>query len=126
MTELRRTTDLSYEDAIERVTSTLKEQGFGVLTEIDVRDVLKKKIDVDFRKYRILGACNPQLAHRALSGDLEIGTLLPCNVVVYEDDAGKTVISAVDPKALLPRGSPELERIADDARERLAKAVANA
>lgn len=126
MSELRRTTDLPYEKAIERVTETLKEQGFGVLTEIDVKDVLKKKIDVDFRRYKILGACNPQFAHRALSENLEIGALLPCNVVVYEDDDGKTVISAVDPEQMLPGDAPEMKAIADQVRERLATAVAKA
>ena len=123
MSQLKRRVDLGFDEAIEKVTGTLKEQGFGVLTEIAVHDVLKKKIDVDFRRYQILGACNPKLAHRALSAQLEVGTLLPCNVVVYEDD-GATVISAVDPEQMLPGDSEELKSLAEEVREQLAKAVA--
>lgn len=123
MSQLKRRVDLEFDEAIEKVTGTLKEQGFGVLTEIAVHDVLKKKIDVDFRRYQILGACNPKLAHRALSAQLEVGTLLPCNVVVYEDD-GATVISAVDPEQMLPGDSEELKSLAEEVREQLAKAVA--
>ncbi|HBQ17039.1 MAG: DUF302 domain-containing protein [Sandaracinaceae bacterium] len=123
MSQLKRRVDLGFDEAIEKVTGTLKEQGFGVLTEIAVHDVLKKKIDVDFRRYQILGACNPKLAHRALSAQLEVGTLLPCNVVVYEDD-GATVISAVDPEQMLPGDSEELKSLAAEVREQLAKAVA--
>ena len=126
MDELRRTTDLPFEKAIERVTETLGEQGFGVLTEIDVDAVLKKKLDVDFRRYKILGACNPGFAHRALKTNLEVGTLLPCNVVVYVDDDDRTVISAVDPATMLPSDAPEMKAIADEVRGRLAKAVADA
>jgi uncharacterized protein (DUF302 family) len=126
MSELRRTVDMPYEKAIERVTETLSEQGFGVLTEIDVKETLKKKLDVDFRKYKILGACNPKLAHRALSESLEVGTLLPCNVIVYEGDDGKAVIWAIDPDAMMPSDAPEMKQVADEARERLSKAVANA
>jgi uncharacterized protein (DUF302 family) len=126
MSDLRRTVDMSYDEAIERVTATLAEQGFGVLTEIDVKETLKKKLDVDFRKYKILGACNPKLAHRALSETLEVGTLLPCNVIVYEDDDGKAVIWAIDPDAMMPGDAPELKAIADEARERLSKAVSQA
>ena len=123
MSQLKRRVDLGFDEAIEKVTGTLKEQGFGVLTEIAVHDVLKKKIDVDFRRYQILGACNPKLAHRALSAQLEVGTLLPCNVVVYEDD-GATVISAVDPEQMLPGDSEELKSLAAEVREQLAQAVA--
>lgn len=123
MSQLKRRVDLGFDEAIEKVTGTLKEQGFGVLTEIAVHDVLKKKIDVDFRRYQILGACNPKLAHRALSAQLEVGTLLPCNVVVYEDD-GATVISAVDPEQMLPGDSEELKSLAAEVGEQLAKAVA--
>ena len=92
--------DLPYEQAIERVTAALKEEGFGVLTEIDVKATLKKKLDADFRKYVILGACNPPLAYRALSTELEIGLLLPCNVIVYEENGG-SVLSIVDPVSML-------------------------
>jgi len=108
-----------YEEAVERVTAALKAEGFGVLTEIDVKATLKKKLDVDFRKYVILGACNPPLAHRALSAELEIGLLLPCNVIVYEEDGG-SVVSIVDPISMLGVvESAELEPVATEARARL-------
>ena len=123
---LRRTVDMDYEKAIERVTATLAEQGFGVLTEIDVKKTLEKKLAVDFRRYEILGACNPKLAHQALSQNLEVGTLLPCNVVVYEEGDGKSVIWAVDPETILPGDSPDLKKVADEARARLAKAIEEA
>lgn len=123
---LKRTLDVDFDRARDRITATLAEQGFGVLTRIDVKDTLKKKIDVDFRRYEILGACNPKLAYAALSQDLEVGTLLPCNVIVYEDDEGRAVIWAVDPNAMMPGDSPALRTIADEARDRLAKAIAAA
>jgi len=123
---LEQTTDLSFDDAQERVTEALAEEGFGVLTEIDVKATLAKKLGVDFRRYTILGACNPGFAHKALEMNLNIGTLLPCNVVVYEGDDGKTVLSAVDPGTLLPTDTPELKGIADEVRGRLARALAAA
>jgi uncharacterized protein (DUF302 family) len=83
--------DIPYEKAVEKVTDELKKEGFGVLTSIDVKDTLKKKIDVDFRKYVILGACNPPLAHKALESEKQLGLLLPCNVIVYENNGGSTV-----------------------------------
>ena len=88
--------DIPYEKAVEKVTDELKKEGFGVLTSIDVKDTLKKKIDVDFRKYVILGACNPPLAHKALESEKQLGLLLPCNVIVYENNGGATV-SFFDP-----------------------------
>lgn len=88
--------DMSYENAVEKVTEELKKEGFGVLTSIDVKDTLKKKIDVDFKKYIILGACNPSLAHKALESEEELGLLLPCNVIVYEKNDG-TMVSFFDP-----------------------------
>jgi uncharacterized protein (DUF302 family) len=91
--------DLSYDQAVEKVTEELKKEGFGVLTTIDVKDTLKKKIDVDFHKYIILGACNPSLAHRALTAEEQLGLLLPCNVIVYEKD-NKTTVSVFDPKIM--------------------------
>jgi len=91
--------DLSFEDAITRVTEELKKEGFGVLTEIDVKATLKKKLDADFRNYRILGACNPPLAHQALQAEPHIGLMLPCNVVVQDGENGKTLVSAIDPVA---------------------------
>jgi uncharacterized protein (DUF302 family) len=116
---LRIELDVPYEQAVERVTVALKKEGFGVLTEIDVKATLKKKLEADFRKYVILGACNPPLAHRALSTQLEIGLLLPCNVIVYEDNGG-SVVSIVDPISMLGVvEDPELEPVADEARARL-------
>lgn len=120
---LQTTLDLPYEAAIEKVTAALKEQGFGILTEIDVKATLKKKLDADFRKYAILGACNPPLAHKALSTNLGIGLLLPCNVVVYEED-GKSVVAIADPIAMLQVANiPELDAVAQEARSRLQKVM---
>ncbi|MBP8948534.1 MAG: DUF302 domain-containing protein [Candidatus Promineofilum sp.] len=118
--------DTSYEAAVERVTAALKSEGFGVLTTIDVKATLKQKLDVDFRRYVILGACNPPLAHRALSTELEIGLLLPCNVIVYEDDGGAgSVVSIVDPHAMLGTGiNPALAPVADEAAARLRRVLA--
>ena len=93
--------NVPYETAIEQTTAALKEEGFGVLTQIDVRATLKKKLDADFRRYIILGACNPNLAHQALQAELNIGLLLPCNVIVYENDQGQSVVSIIDPMAML-------------------------
>ncbi len=118
--------DAPYEVAVEQVTAALKEQGFGVLTEIDVKATMKKKLDVDFQKYVILGACNPPLAHRALSAEPAIGLLLPCNVIVYEDEArGGSVVSLVDPIAMLGFvDNPALAPVAQEARTRLEKVAA--
>lgn len=91
---------VQFDEAVTKVTDALKREGFGVLTEIDVKATLKKKLDVDFRNYKILGACNPPLAHRALSDELLIGLLLPCNVIVYEDDKGTTTVSVVNPREM--------------------------
>lgn len=115
--------DLPYEQAIEKVTSALKEEGFGVMTEIDVQATLKQKLDVDFRKYMILGACNPSLAHEALKVENEIGLLLPCNVIVYEDD-GKSVVSIIDPVSMFGVvKNPDLDSVAEDARARLQRVI---
>ena len=88
-----------FDEAVRRTVEALKEEGFGVLTDIDVKDTLKKKINADFRRYRILGACNPQLAHEALQAEDKIGTMLPCNVVVQERPDGKIEVAAIDPVA---------------------------
>ena len=117
--------NLPYEQVIEKVTAALKAEGFGVLSTIDVQATLKKKLDVDFRKYVILGACNPMLANQALNQELEIGLLLPCNVIVY-DDAGGSVVSAVDPIMMLGMvDNPGLNDIAVEARDRLQRVVAS-
>ena len=114
---------VSYEQAVEKVIAALKTQGFGVLTEIDVQATLKKKLDVNFRRYVILGACTPTLAYRALTESLDMGLLLPCNVVVYEDDGG-SVVAAQDPIVMLQViDNPTLVTIAQEARARLAQAI---
>ncbi len=111
--------DLPYEQAVETVTAALKDEGFGVLTEIDVQETLKKKLDVDFRNYVILGACNPPLAHQALNTELEIGLLLPCNVIVYEDGE-ESVAAIVDPISMLGVvENRDLTPVAEEARTRL-------
>ncbi len=113
------TLPLGYEAALAKVTEALKSEGFGVLTSIDVQETMKKKLDVEFRRYAILGACNPPLAHRALSARPEVGLLLPCNVIVYEEEKG-TVVSIVDPLAMFQFvDAPELASVADEARQRL-------
>jgi len=114
-----------YDEAVEKVTAALQEEGFGVLTEIDVKATLKKKIDADFRRYVILGSCNPQLAHRALTTEREIGLLLPCNVIVYEDDDGGSAVSIADPVAMMEVADNDaLKPIADEARARLDRVLA--
>ena len=116
---------LSYEQAVERTTEELKKEGFGVLTTIDVKQTLKQKLDKDFRKYTILGACNPPLAHRAFEAELEIGLLLPCNVVVYETEPGRSVVSAMAPIAAMGvvGGNPALKDVAREADEKLRRAL---
>jgi uncharacterized protein (DUF302 family) len=116
---LRITLDLPYEQTVEKVIAGLKEEGFGVLTEIDVQATFRSKLGADFQKYVILGACNPPLAHLALSTTLDVGLLLPCNVVVYEQDGGSAV-AILDPLAMLGVvESPELGPVAQEARTRL-------
>ena len=114
---------LPYDEALQRVKDALKQEGFGVLTEIDVKKTLREKLGTDFRRYDIIGACNPQLAHRALQAELDIGLLLPCNVVVYEDDGG-SVVAAFDPEAAMGLAeNPGLSEIAREAKERLVRAL---
>lgn len=121
-----KTVNYSFEEAIERVTEELKKEGFGVLTEIDVKETLKKKIDVDFRRYKILGACNPHFAYKALSAENKIGTMLPCNVVIQEHDNGKVEVSAVDPVASMSAIINEnLGAIANEVREKLKRVIEN-
>ena len=110
---------LSYEDTLDKVTGELKKEGFGVLTKIDVKDTLKNKIDVDFKKYAILGACNPKLAHKALQAEEDIGLMLPCNVIVYEKD-DKSVVSVFNPALMKNLISNEsINPIADEVNEKL-------
>ena len=111
--------DLSFTDAVAKVKEELKKEGFGVLTEIDVKDTMKKKIDADYDNYIILGACNPQFAHKALQVDKQIGLLLPCNVIVYEED-GSVVASAIVPTvAMSVADIPELAEVAREVEEKL-------
>jgi uncharacterized protein (DUF302 family) len=120
------TLNVPYEEAVEKVTTALKTQGFGVLTQIDVQATLKQKLNVDHRRYVILGACNPPLAHRALQAEPGVGLLLPCNVIVYEGDKdGESVVSIVDPLVMMQvSDNPELAAVATQAEEKLKKVVA--
>jgi uncharacterized protein (DUF302 family) len=116
---------LDYDSAVERTTAALKQEGFGVLTSIDVRQTLKQKLDAEFRKYVILGACNPPLAQRALHAETDIGLLLPCNVIVYESGAGRSVVAAMAPMLMVGvvGENPELAAVAREADERLRRAL---
>jgi uncharacterized protein (DUF302 family) len=115
---------LPYEQAVERVTAALKGEGFGVLTEIDVKATLKKKLDVDFRRYVILGACNPPFAYKALAAELEIGLLLPCNVIVYEQEGGGSVVSALNPMAAFGMvNNPQMQEVAEQVTEKVKRAI---
>ena len=119
------TVDLEYGQAVERTKEALAAEGFGVLSEIDIAATLKKKLDADFRPYVILGACNPPLAHRALTAERDLGLLLPCNVVVYAaDEAGRSVVAAMDPEAALElTGNPEVREVAREVRARLERVL---
>jgi uncharacterized protein (DUF302 family) len=120
---LRAQLELPFERARERVIAALKEEGFGVLTEVDVKATLREKLDADFRSYCILGACNPALAYRALKADLQIGLFLPCNVIVFERNGGSEV-SILDPVLMLELvQNPDLEPVAREARSRLERVI---
>ncbi len=117
---------VSFDEAIEKVTKELKKEGFGILTEIDVQATLKKKLNVDFRRYRILGACNPPFAYQALQAELHIGAMLPCNVVVMEKDDGKINVSAVEPMAsMMAVGNSKLNSVAKEIQKKLEKVINN-
>lgn len=114
---------LPFDEAERRVRAALQNEGFGILTEIDIEAAFREKLERSFRPYKILGACNPPLAYEALSSEIEIGALLPCNVVLYEDD-GAVVVSAMDPEAVLSLvSSPEVEKIAGEVQERLERVL---
>lgn len=114
----------TYDEALARVPEALKAEGFGVLTEIDVQHTLKQKLGVDFRRYKILGACNPPFAHEALEVDLEAGLMLPCNVVVYEGDDRRAMVLAIDPtKTVAATGNPKLAELAEAVKNKLTRAL---
>ena len=116
--------NITFDEAIQKVTESLKEEGFGILTEIDIKATLKKKLDVDFYNYKIVGACNPPFAFKALLAEDKIGTMLPCNVIVQEKEAGKVEVSAVDPAASMQAiENDELIDIANEIRARLQKVI---
>lgn len=115
-----KTLDCGFDEAINRVTEALKKEGFGVLTEIDIQQKLKEKLNVDFRRYRILGACNPPFAYKALQAEDKIGTMLPCNVIVQEAGEGRIEVAAVDPVASMSAvGNDSLAGIANEVREKM-------
>ncbi len=116
--------DSSFDEALQQVTALLKDEGFGILTEIDVKQTLKKKLDVDFHNYKILGACNPPFAYKALQAENKIGTMLPCNVIVQEEKEGEVEVAAVDPVASMKAvDNPDLFGIAQQVRDKLKKVV---
>jgi len=118
--------DCSFDEAVARVTAELKKEGFGILSEIDVQAALKKKLNVDFKKYKILGACNPPFAYQALQVEEKIGTMLPCNVIVLENDNNKVEVAAIDPIASMQSiANPHLQGIADQVQAKLQKVIAN-
>src|SRR6185503_13591589 len=122
-----RTVDLPYEDAVEKARAALKAEGFGVLCEIDIKEKLKEKLGIDFRNYVILGACNPPLAYKTLQQEINIGLLLPCNVIVYDaDQAGKSVVAAIDARAMLSvvGDNASLDAVAAEVNEKLKRMVA--
>ncbi len=119
-----KTLQTTFDDAVIRVSEELKKEGFGVLTEIDVKETLKTKLNVEFRKYRILGACNPQYAFKALEAEDKIGTMLPCNVIVQEIEGVGTEIAAIDPVASMQAvKNPKLEEIAGQVRDKIRNVI---
>ena len=122
---MRKELHATYDQALVSVPEALKSEGFGVLTEIDIQSTLKQKLGVDFRRYKILGACNPPFAHQALQEDLAAGLLLPCNVVVYEGEDRRAVVMAIDPtQTIAATGNPKVEKLAETVKEKLARAIA--
>jgi len=119
-----KTLNIPFDAAVERTTEELKKEGFGIMTEIDVKEALKKKLDVDFRRYRILGACNPSFAYKALQIEDKVGAMLPCNVIVQELSDGKVEVAAIDPVASMQAiENPQLKAVAEQVREKLKKVV---
>ncbi len=121
---ISRDLDMDYDEALEKTRQSLTKEGFGILTEIDVKETLKKKLDEDFRRYIILGACNPPYAFKALKAETDIGLLMPCNVIVYERDGGGSTVSVLDAEvAFKVVGNPELEPLATEVKQLLEKAL---
>jgi len=121
-----KTVEMSFDEAVGRVTEELKKEGFGILTDIDVKETLKKKLNVDFKKYRILGACNPPFAHKALQAEDKIGLMLPCNVVVEETADRKIEVAAIDPVASMQAiENPRLREVAEQVRDKLKRVINN-
>ena len=119
-----KTVNANFDDVIVKVTDELKKEGFGILTEIDVKETLKKKLDVDFKKYKILGACNPPFAYKALQAEDKIGAMLPCNVIVIEQAPGQVEVAAVDPIASMQAvNNPNLGKVANEVQSKLRKVV---
>lgn len=123
--DMTKTVEMTYDETIEKVTVELKNVGFGILTTIDVKETFKKKIDKEFRKYIILGACNPNLAYSALNSEIELGLLLPCNVIVYEDSENKTVVSILNPDLMvdIAKDSEALKDVALKVKELLSEVL---
>ena len=121
---MKKTTHLTFDQALERIPEALKGEGFGILTQIDVKATMKEKLGIDFRRYRILGACNPKLAYRALSAELEVGVMMPCNVIVYETDDRGTMVSAVDPmQTLAAQGDAAVRPLAAEVQQKLQRVI---
>jgi len=124
--DMTKTVDMTYEETVEKVTEELKNVGFGILTTIDVKETFKKKIDKEFKKYIILGACNPNLAYSALNSEIELGLLLPCNVIVYEETENKTVLSILNPEMMvnIAKDPEALKEMSSKAKELLSEVLA--
>jgi uncharacterized protein (DUF302 family) len=121
---IARVVEAGFDETVAKVVDALKKEGFGVLTDIDVAATMKQKLGVDFRQYRILGACNPPLAHKALSAEDKIGVMLPCNVIVQQAGEGKTEVAAIDPRAAMERvGNPALAELAQEVAQRLGRVL---
>ena len=121
-----KTVTRSFDETLAKLTDELKKEGFGILTEIDVKETLKKKLNVDFRRYKILGACNPPLAYQALQAEEKIGILLPCNVIIQEKGNGQVEVSAIDPmETMKVVGNPKLTALAEQVQAKLKRVVAN-
>ncbi len=123
MIGIRKTVKGSYDDVLGKIPEVLKTEGFGILTRIDVKQTMKEKLGVDFRRYQILGACNPKLAHQALGYDPSIGSMLPCSIAVWEEDDGRVSVNAVDPLQTIASADPNLKPIAEDVRQRLIRVL---